>query len=543
MKINYYPFSALLVLGVCLVSPVSGYTLLYENTSYGTTGSANVFHSASSFWGNMSVTHIEEDIAYVSCGAGFNATGTYTSHFHFLNTGYTDPYGNATATWAVSGTTGTLSIDILDINIPAALDHHIIAIQISGFDAYVRNTKNCATKYSTPSPASIYPWGDSGPANGGSGDNKWALPYNGTTRIYSGAFVTTPVAAFSCTPTSQYPDMDVVCTDTSTNAPTDWYWTIDAEAMGIDAWQTSTSRNFTWQSHYPGFYSVNLRANNSAGSDWENKSSYVSISGNATPNNCNLPVTAGYVRTYAQCMDSISLGVVSGCNIQLKDMEGGAWSNGTNLANGYWYIDSYPAHHINGYADATGYTATSNLNYPAGVPAPMGLLLIPGYVPAAPSGSVYVFAKVSDAYTLYPIDKANVQVAGSGVNSSSQATNAAGLAIFTVPNNTAMTFTAYKQGWISKSKTITTSPFGPDTAIIELERSTTTVTPTQTAGPGGTVAPTQDPYLNPDGSYPDGYSNMQGQNMLNWLAANGMSLIQLCFMVTVMALLGVKFGK
>jgi PKD repeat protein len=532
---------AFLVLLGMIVSPVFAYTTIENVTFAHTTCGGMMTLSAIkplNVGGITRVIWVGDLFAYNTSRSSGTISGLSYKNASCYGTDENNRIANVSLNWAF--TSGTANDDTYTMDI-TWLKTGINPASFTGYLCYNNVAETAAPGYPDPTidcygaNASAYSYllAPAAGANIGSG----------TYQFYSGSAVTAPVTSFSCTPTSQYPSVDVVCTDTSTNTPTDWYWSIDAEAMGIKGWQTSTSRNFSWQSAYPGLYSVNLRANNSAGSDWENKTNYVSISANATPNNCNLPVASGYVRTYAQCMDSVSLGVVSGCNIQLKDMEGGSWSNATNLDNGYWCIDSYPAHHINGYADATGYTSTSNLNYPAGAAATMGLLLIPGYVPAAPAGSVYVFAKVSDAYTLYPLEYANIQVTGSGVNSSSQSTNSAGLAIFTVPNNTAMTFTAYKNGWITKSKTITTTPLGPDTAIIELERQTSTIVPTPTAGPGGTVAPTIDPDLNPDGSYPDDYSTIKGQNMLNWLAANGMDLIQLCFLVTVMALLGVKFGK
>jgi PKD repeat protein len=352
-----------------------------------------------------------------------------------------------------------------------------------------------------------------------------------------------PVAGFTCTPTSQYPDTSVVCTDTSTNTPTDWYWTIDAEAMGVDAWQTSTTRNYTWESHYPGLYSVNLRANNSAGSSWENKTNYVSISVNATPNNCNLPVASGYIRTYAQTNDGMTSGGIYGSQIQMRDMEGGAWSN-TTSSEGYWCIDTLPGHSLNLYAQATGYTSTSQL----GVSANGGryyLVLWPDYIPAPSSGNVSLYVLVYDQQTGTPLYLSSVRVDGNNINTILKNTGPEGQAVFTIKNQTSIHVTASKAGYNTITRTMTTSNTGPDTLMISLPRSTVTVAPTQTTGPGGTVPTTIGPYgtPGPGGTMAPGYTNNQGQLMMDFLARNGLSLVELCFFVTVLALLGVKLGK
>jgi PKD repeat protein len=373
-------------------------------------------------------------------------------------------------------------------------------------------------------------------------DNAAKKPiYNIVHTVYSGSSVLTPVSGFSCVPTSQYPDTSVVCTDTSTNTPTSWLWTIDAEAMGIDAWQQSTSQNFTWESHYPGLYSVNLQATNTAGSDWENKSNYVSISVNATPNNCNLPVASGYIRTYAQTNDGMTSGGIYGSQIQMRDVEGGSWSN-TTSSEGYWCIDTLPGHTLNLYAQATGYTSTTQL----GVSANGGryyLVLWPDYLPTPSAGNVSLYVLVYDQQTGSPLYLSSVRVDGNTINTFLKNTGPEGQVTFTIKNDTAIHVTASKTGYNTITRTMTTSHLGPDTLMISLPRATVTPTLTATTGPGGTIPPTLAPGMNADGTYQAGYTNLKGQEMLNWLAANGMTLVELCFMVTIFALLGIKFGK
>jgi PKD repeat protein len=355
--------------------------------------------------------------------------------------------------------------------------------------------------------------------------------------------VVAPVSSFSCTPTSQYPDTSVVCTDTSTNTPTDWYWTIDMEGAGIEGWQTHTGQNFTWDSHYPGLYSVNLRANNSAGSDWENKTNYVSISSNATPNFCNQPVVPGYIRSMAQCVDSQTSGAIHGCAISLLDKEGGAWSNTSNAQGGTHCIDTLPGHHIDAYGSATGYTSTYRTDLPVSDTLMYELIMVPGYVPPAASGKVWLYVLVNDQTTGAAISGATVSISGTGQTTQTGTTDNVGTISKQWANASTAYVTAAKTGYNTGSKTVVTSSFGPDTIRIELNKGIVTPTATATAGPGGTVAPTLAPGKNADGTYQAGYTNMQGQEMMNWLAENGMALVQLCFLVTVFALLGIKFGK
>lgn len=359
----------------------------------------------------------------------------------------------------------------------------------------------------------------------------------GDYKLYTGSGVVPPTADFTCTPTSQFPSSDVVCTDISTGTPTDWFWSIDAEVLGIHGWQTSTSRNFTWQSAYPGLYSVNLRANNSAGSDWENKTDYVSISANATPNNCDIPPLSGYQRTEFQCTDADHDAAISGCNIQIRDLEGGSWSNATDIADGYWCIDTLPAHHVSGYADATGYTSGSLLNMDTWPTITRySIKLIPGYIPAPQAGKIWVYIYVDENGINLP--GVTVSVSGTGQSTQSGTTDSSGGIRVQWPNSTEAYINAAKAGYTTGSRVITTSPTGPDIVYISLHKGTSTATMVPTTGPGGTVAPTLNPNKDPStGLYVPGYANQQGQQMMGFLAENGMSLLMLCVLATMMGLI------
>ena len=358
---------------------------------------------------------------------------------------------------------------------------------------------------------------------------------------YGGSFVAAPVAAFSCVPTSQFPDTPVVCTDTSTNTPTDWYWTLDAENLGVKGWQTSTSQNFTWQSHYPGLYSVNLRANNSAGGDWENKTNYVSISVNATPNNCNLPLASGYSRTLFQCTNAGSDAAISGCNLQLHDMEGGTWSNITNSGDGRWCIDTLPLHHINGYGQATGYISGSRLNVQEWNGMIYTISMIPGYLTLPQAGKIWVYVYAHDFDTGQNLVGATVSLSGTGLPTVVGTTGTDGGVGIQWPNVSTAYINVAKSGYTTGVKVITTSSFGPDAVTVDLHKGsqTATITPTPPWS-GVTTAPTLDPAGNPGD---EGYSNAKGQEMMDFLAQHGMDLVSLCLLVTIIGLLKMAAKK
>jgi trimeric autotransporter adhesin len=81
-----------------------------------------------------------------------------------------------------------------------------------------------------------------------------------------------PVAAFSATPTSGPAPLAVTFTDGSTNLPTSWAWDFDNNGS-VD----STVQNPVYTYPAPGTYTVKLTASNSAGSDNEIKTGFVTV--------------------------------------------------------------------------------------------------------------------------------------------------------------------------------------------------------------------------------------------------------------------------
>jgi PKD repeat protein len=100
--------------------------------------------------------------------------------------------------------------------------------------------------------------------------------WNWATKITSFTFappiVVAPVANFSANPTTVMATQQVSFTDLSTNTPTSWSWTF---AGGTPA--TSTEMNPVVTYSTPGTYNVSLTATNSAGSDNETKTGYITV--------------------------------------------------------------------------------------------------------------------------------------------------------------------------------------------------------------------------------------------------------------------------
>ena len=95
--------------------------------------------------------------------------------------------------------------------------------------------------------------------------------------------LTSPIAAFSGTPLTGYPPLSVGFSDSSLNEPTSWLWDFG------DGY-TSTLQNPGHLFNNSGSYNVALKVTNAAGSDWENKTSYVTV------NPYQLPVCSAVVQ-------------------------------------------------------------------------------------------------------------------------------------------------------------------------------------------------------------------------------------------------------
>jgi len=80
--------------------------------------------------------------------------------------------------------------------------------------------------------------------------------------------VVTPVASFYGSPTIGYPPLLVYLTDASSNTPTSWNW-----SFGNGVYSETQNPSYTYTKS--GFYTVNLTATNSAGSNTTSKIKYI----------------------------------------------------------------------------------------------------------------------------------------------------------------------------------------------------------------------------------------------------------------------------
>jgi len=95
----------------------------------------------------------------------------------------------------------------------------------------------------------------------------------------SGGTVEPPIANFSTDTTSIVAGQSVIFTDLSTNNPTSWSWSFESGTP-----TSSTSQNPTVTYNTAGTFDVSLTATNSAGSDTETKTDYITVA--STPTYC-----------------------------------------------------------------------------------------------------------------------------------------------------------------------------------------------------------------------------------------------------------------
>jgi len=269
-----------------------------------------------------------------------------------------------------------------------------------------------------------------------------------------------------------------------------------------------------------------------------------------TPTPTATPTTAptiapGFVRTSVETIDGTTGNTIHGSNIFLYDVEGSTWSNSSSDADGIHYIDTLPYHTINAYGTFTvfagEYTDASALGLPTGYYGGFTYYLSmfpPALSPGEGNVNLYVTVLDADSYDIIRDASVQVRLPTGAVQGGS--TGSSGTEIFVVPNSTVINIAAAKAGYVGSNTVVNSGAGTTASATVYLHKAVITTTPTSTIPPGGvTPAVTADPN---DPSI-TGSTNAKGQEMLNWLAMNGMDLVQLCFLVTVMALLGIKFGK
>jgi len=245
------------------------------------------------------------------------------------------------------------------------------------------------------------------------------------------------------------------------------------------------------------------------------------------------PITPGYIRTMAQCVDGQTSGSIHDCSLDLYDIENTSWSNGSYLDMGSyygtWWIDTLPGHTINAYASSTGYTPVSRLNLPASSTYMYELILWPSSIPSAGSGFVNLYVLVHDADSGNAITGAAIQVRILDGTTYAQTTGTSGSRMFAVPNSSYTSITVSKYGYVTGTRGITTSASGDDTVRIELLKKVVTAVPTSTIPPGGvTTAVTMDPRS----------ASEKDRDMMDQIRTSGPILIDLAIVATILGLLG-----
>jgi PKD repeat protein len=520
---------AIVLLGI---SPVMGYTQLGETTTV--TGQTSTVYAYTTFVLNSSsnwseVTHISWDSNDIHGSGSFDNWYIVNdiTHIGHASGSFTDHHWEADLIWHSN---------------PPGNANRIVSNISNNFELWGGNFSAKGENYNYAYETVPFGFSISAPGPGPMG-------YNGEYKAYGG--IPIPTASFSCAPTVQGLSLSVVCTDSSTDA-TSWYWTIDDETRDIHPLQTSTTRHYTWQSAYAGLYSVNLRATNGAESDWENKTNYVNITSAPLPTPTPTPgptVAPGYVRSTFVTIDATTLYTIHGSNIMLYDTYAGTWTNSTSDADGSFYIDTLPYTIVNAYATftifANEFAPAELLGVNVGNAGIDNAIRMYPVSSPPPAGYVNLFVTTMDNNGNVVRDASINALWNSIQHSSSSGTY--GTAQYVVPNNTQVRLSASKTGYSGTTETINVGE-GPSyawTLYLAAQTVTSTPTTTYTTGPGGTVPTTVGPYgtPGPSGTMASGYTNTQGQRMLDFLATNGMGLVELCFMVTILALLGVKLGK
>jgi PKD repeat protein len=291
-------------------------------------------------------------------------------------------------------------------------------------------------------------------------------------------------------------------------------------------WTTELGNTYVYT--LPGTYTVTVGIRN--GSTSITRTNYITVSPQAT----------GNVTTYAKAIDSTNGNLIYGAAISMYDITNQTWSNTTSAADGTWGISTKSGRYLNIYGYYTGNYSPGQL---IGVPVGNGgitynIMMSPNStLPAIGSTNLYV--SVIDADWTTPIKDATVTVSGSGIATTSGTTNTAGGVIFVLPNKTSIYVSATAAGYGGVTAVSNTGSTQSASLVLSLYKSRVTPTLTQTPLPGETtVRPTIDPN---DPSLHNGDTTPMAQEMMAFLARNGLQLVELCVLVTILAMLGIRF--
>ncbi len=207
---------------------------------------------------------------------------------------------------------------------------------------------------------------------------------------------------------------------------------------------------------------------------------------------------AGYVRTRVYAKNGNTGGLITGATLSLRDVENSTWVNGTSSSVGL-IIDVLIGHTIDVYGSYPGiYSPSQELGAIPG--GDYNLPLYPYTIPP-PVGKVNLMVAVYDSSTGYSLSGVNTYIFENGTGiTDTRYTGAGGTATFLVTNNTIITITASKSGYISGSKSISSGSGADVFTIIDLTR-LATATPTPYIPPTLPIIPTVSGTPGPGGNY------------------------------------------
>lgn len=323
---------------------------------------------------------------------------------------------------------------------------------------------------------------------GDPGGNNWLVKISVRTDLSEFGALT---ADFDATPTSGQGPLYVAFQDNSTGSfgVKSYNWSVSPITGVIGAESTSAYPTFAFTQN--GNYSITHCISDDMGSDCETKTDYIWVY------NSSSTATTGVF-----AVDMISGSKIHDAEIDLYDIENASWTNSTGTG-GLGYITTLIGHHLNAYASAPGYDSNSLLNFDSWGGGFYSVNLMPTGFTSVSAGNVTLYVTVVDYHTQAPISGSGVSIAKAGGATWTAMTNAAGIASFTVTNNTVYYVTASKAGYVSLSQSKNTGTGSGGSASVdmrfELQRAAVTTVPTTavtTLPGGGTPTPTTtvDPY-------------------------------------------------
>lgn len=195
---------------------------------------------------------------------------------------------------------------------------------------------------------------------------------NNATKFYltTDSPIVAPVANFACDNVFANPGTDISCIDLSTNDPDSWqvhsYLNLSGDSYD-DHHADYTESPWTLNFDDMGYWSVHLKACNSAGCDWENKSSYIRVGAfmNWTPSPTitqipTMPWTNITTMNVTPLKYNISISRIGNLTAPLIEIIEGWFTQVLSLFSAVLSVFTYPITLLNGFLTGTGsiFTAT-----------------------------------------------------------------------------------------------------------------------------------------------------------------------------------------